>query len=242
MEISSHNTDNPLAEKKPPRSASSAFDEPQERFIYELFSRMETSFFDQNRKHSVKVLREVGLKCTTSLKLASVENRLVDKRVYESDHILSTLQQCIIEKDNMDTSNLSADDAANVAEEEQIEQDSTPDAEQEDSEMLSRGNVELDTEEMDESDVESTQQRGFNVNCVKDVWHKGLTLLRSDNIKETRERNKQRNVRERKMMDVIGTCIENAMMERRNTRLEPEMEVDTNTDWLAQCKSMSRFG
>ena len=118
----------------------------------------------------------------------------------------------------------------------------TPDAEQEDSEMLGRGNVELDTEEMDESDVETTQQRGFNVNCVIDVWHKGLTLLRSDNIKATRERNKQRNVRERKMMDVIGTCIENAMRERRNTRLEPEMEVDTNTDWLAQCKSMSRFG
>ena len=66
------------------------------------------------------------------------------------------------------------------------------------SEMLGRGNVELDTEEMDKSDVESTQQRGFNVNCVKDVWHKGLTLLRSDDIKATRERNKQRNVRERK--------------------------------------------
>ena len=43
------------------------------------------------------------------------------------------------------------------------------------------------------------------------------------------------------MMDVIGTCIENAMRERRNTRLEPEMEVDTNTNWSAQCKSMSKF-
>ena len=74
------------------------------------------------------------------------------------------------------------------------------------------------------------------------VWHKGLSLLRSDNIKATRDQAKQRNVRERKLMDVIGTCIRNAMNERRNTRLKPGKAVVDPPDWLTACKNMSKFG
>lgn len=61
--------------------------------------------------------------------------------------------------------------------------------------------------------------------------HKGLSLLRSDDIKGTRERAKERNVRDRKLMDVIGRCIENAMNERRSTRLKPKKELVEYPDW-----------
>eukprot|EP00956_Cyclotella_meneghiniana_P024615 scaffold49682_cov53-Cyclotella_meneghiniana.AAC.1 len=62
-----------------------------------------------------------------------------------------------------------------------------PTAEEEDEQMLGRGNVEIEQEEMLESNAEVSREKGFNVNCITDVWHKGLSLLRSDGIKDKRQ-------------------------------------------------------
>eukprot|EP00956_Cyclotella_meneghiniana_P024622 scaffold49684_cov59-Cyclotella_meneghiniana.AAC.1 len=162
----------PLRRRKPPRSASSAFDKPQETFIYEFFVRMDTFATDPQRKYSIKTIAEVGKKCTTNLKLSSVEERMVDRREYESDRILSTLHQCFEEKDDVDREQLSPEDAANLEEEDQIDRESMPTAEEEDEQMLGRSNVEIEQEEMLESDAEVSREKGFNVNCITDVWHK----------------------------------------------------------------------
>eukprot|EP00956_Cyclotella_meneghiniana_P027041 scaffold59842_cov59-Cyclotella_meneghiniana.AAC.2 len=128
------------------------------------------------------------------------------------------------QKEAIDTTNLSEEDTANVTEEEEIEQYEIPDAAQEDENMLGRGTVELEEEEMSPDDAESNRKRGFNVNCLIDVWSKGKDLLRKDGIKECRERAKERDIREKKMMDVIGQIIADAQSVRRNTRLKREPE------------------
>ena len=176
------------------------------------------------------------------MKLSSVEERMVDRREYDSDKILSTLHQCFEEKDDVDRNGLSEEDAANLEEEDEIERDMMPSAEEEDEQMLGGGNVEIEQEEMSESDAVLSTDRGFNVNCITDVWHKGLGLLRTDDIKGKRQSAKDRDVRERKLMDVIGEYIERAQREKRSTRLQPEEKVEDKPDWLEQCSSMSRFG
>ena len=100
----------------------------------------------------------------------------------------------------------------------------------------------MDTEQMSELDTQSSTEKGFNVNCITDVWRKGLSLLRSDGIKEKRRSERERNVRERKLMEVIGDYIVQSQQNKRNTSLEPEEEVEEVPDWLNECANMSRFG
>ena len=107
--------------------------------------------------------------------------------------------------------------------------------------MLSRGNVELE-EESNDDEVDASTDRGFNVKCMIDVWHKGLVLLNSDGIKVRRESQKERDDREKKMMDVIGQIIEDAQSSRRETRLIPEPENVEEPDWMLECQEMSNFG
>ena len=201
---------------------------------------MKTSTYDPHRRFSVDRLRDVGKLVTTDLKLKAVEDRMVDNRQYMSDHILSTLQQCILQKDDVDTSNLSEEDKAEVEAEEGIEQDDFPDAADEDETVLSNANVELE-EETNADEADANADRGFNVNCAIDVWHKGMVLLNSDGIKVRRESQRERDDREKKMMDVIGQIIQDAQSSRRETRLIPEPEHVEETDWMLQCQEMSRF-
>eukprot|EP00956_Cyclotella_meneghiniana_P028683 scaffold67576_cov47-Cyclotella_meneghiniana.AAC.2 len=53
---------------------------------------------------------------------------------------------------------------------------------------------------------------------------------------------KERDVREKNMMDVIGQIIQEAQSSRRNTRIVEEPEQVEETDWMLECQAMSRFG
>ena len=159
-----------------------------------------------------------------------------------SENILSSLRQCILEKANIDASNLLEEGRAQVIEEEEVEQSDIPDAGEEDDNMLSRGTVELEEEVTSEDDARASRDRGFNVKCLLDVWQEGKRLLSKDGIKEKRKSAKERDVREKNMMDVIGQIIQEAQSSRRNTRIVEEPEQVEETDWMLECQAMSRFG
>jgi hypothetical protein len=58
-------------------------------------------------------------------------------------------------------------------------------AQDEDACMLN--NVELEPVQMQQEDTQLTLEKGFNVNCVIDVWSKGSALISLDNLAVTRQ-------------------------------------------------------
>ena len=85
------------------------------------------------------------------------------------------------------------------------------------------------------------KERGFNTDCLINVWKKGKELIKEDNIKETREHKTRRYAREVKLMEAIGDLIKSAQNNKRNTRLGEEVEVVEKPAWLGKCIDVSQF-
>lgn len=232
--------------KKPPKSASKKVDKPQLTFLYELFSKMGTAELVDGRKVTSESVSTCAKTCTTDLKLSSVESRMVDSRQFDSDKILSTLRQCIIDKTTIETNNLSAEDANAIEEENEIDSEETPTVEAEDDAMMSNGEfVALDLpskkSKKKKKKKQGSDEDDFNRDCLEDVWKKGLESIRKENIKDKRDAQKKRFAREKKLMEAIGKVIKDAQKQKRNTRLQNEAEVTDHPDWLKKCHEVSRF-
>ena len=225
------------AYKKPPRSASKKVDNPQLNFIYELLVKMGTMDVDPGRKMSSTSILKCSKKCTTPLKLNSVDDRMKDNRVYDSDKILSTLRQCILEKPSVDTSDMTEEDKTAI-EDEENEEYAELNTEFEDDRIQDATPEDIANEDTVSG---SKSTRGFNTKCLINVWKKGKELIRDDNIKESREHKTRRYAREKKLMEAIGDLIKNAQNNKRNTRLEAEVAVMEKPDWLKKCSDVSRF-
>ena len=235
--------------KSPPKSASKKVDNPQLNFIYELLVKMGTMDLQEDRTITSDAVTKCAALCTTRLKLSSVDDRMTDKREYDSDKILSTMRQCILEREDVNDTNLSEEDKAAIAEEAQADDDeynaeiegTTTSAEK--GGDTTSAEKEGDTTNGTESDVgkKAKEKRGFDTNCLTDVWKVGLALISKDNIQETRTQKSKRFVREKKLMDAIGKFIKNAESNNRQTRLDKEAELEDTPQWLAKCSEISRF-
>jgi hypothetical protein len=94
---------------------------------------------------------------------------------------------------------------------------------------------------MQQEDTQLTLEKGFNVNCVIDVWSKGSALISSDNLAATRQNQRDRYVRERKLMEAIGQIIKTAKDNRRNTSLLAEDMSAVETDVVTMSRKYSKF-
>jgi hypothetical protein len=173
----------PLRAKKPPRSASKKVDKPQKSIIYELLAAMDTGAINPNRTFTAKSLSDMTKTMKTNLKLKSVEGRMEKKREYENDHILSTLKQVTMDRTTTSTRGMNEEDREVIELEEDLELEEPVD---EDAVLLEENTVELDVLEMDETDVEVSTEKGYNVNCVCDIWARGKELLMRDDVKNSR--------------------------------------------------------
>jgi hypothetical protein len=108
--------------------------------------------------------------------------------------------------------------------------------------LLEENTVELDVLEMDETDVEVSTEKGYNVNCVCDIWAKGKELLMRDDVKNSRKNEHGRYEREKKMMEAIGEYIRNATESRQDTKLKSEDEDGSDTEAVTIAKQLSSFG
>jgi hypothetical protein len=230
----------PLKKRKPPRSASKKVDKPQQQIIYELFAKMRTDVLSNEREFGSNLIKECSTRLVTKLKLESVESRMVDTREYTSDKILSSLRQCIIERESISTKDMTDDDRDAIEEEAGVQtSDEVLGAQDEDACMLN--DVELEPVQMPEEDTELTLEKGFNVNCVIDVWSKGAALISADNLAATRQNQRDRYVRERKLMEAIGQLIKTAKDNRRNTSLMAEDLTAVETDVVTMSRKYSKF-
>jgi hypothetical protein len=96
----------PLKKRKPPHSASKKVDKPQQQIIYELFAKMRTDVLSNEREFGSNLIKECPTRLVTKLKLESVESRMVDTQEYTSDKILSSLRQCIMERESISTKDM----------------------------------------------------------------------------------------------------------------------------------------
>jgi hypothetical protein len=213
-------------------------DKPQKSIIYELLVAMDTGAVTPNRTFSPKSLSDTTKTMKTNLKLKSVESRMQNKREHECDNILSTLRQCTMDKAIVNTRGMNEEDREVIELEGDIEQETIED---EDALLLEQSTVELDDVAMDEADVTSSTEKGYNVNCTCDVWTKGKELLRNDDIKNTRNNEHNRFERERKLMEAIGDYIKNANSSKRETKLRVEDEDMSDTEAVCIAKDLSMF-
>ena len=160
-----------------------------------------------------------------------------DKRVYDSDKILSTLRQCILEKPHVDTANMSEEDKEAI-EGEMNDDVADMDAQLEENTRQAPADT---TEEGEQSTSNEKSKRGFNTDCLINVWKEGKQLIREDNIKETREHKTSRYAREVKLMEAIGDLIKEAQQNKRNTRLNEEVQLEEKPAWLEKCMDVSKF-
>jgi hypothetical protein len=65
-------------------------------------------------------------------------------------------------------------------------------AQDEDAWMLN--NIKLEPVQMQQEYTQLTLEKGFNVNCVIDVWSKGSALISADNLAPTRQNQRDRYV------------------------------------------------
>jgi hypothetical protein len=175
----------------------------------------------------------------TNLKLKSVEGRMEDKKEYGPDNILSTLRQCTMDRTTMNTRGMNEEDREVIDLEQDLELDEPVD---EDAMLLEDNTVELEELEMDVTDVESSTAKGYNVNCLCDIWSKGKDLLMQDDIKNSRNNEHDRYEREKKMMEAIGEYIRDATELRQDTKLMSEDEDRSDTEAVTIAKELSSFG
>jgi hypothetical protein len=159
-----------------------------------------------------------------------------DKREYTHDNILSTLKQITVDRAAVNTRGLNEEDREVIDLEEERE---TDEPEDEDEALLV--GVELDEPVLGEADETSSKEKGYNVNCVCDVWSKGASLLCKDGIKNARNNEHDRFNREKKLMKAIGDYIRNASSSKRDTKLKPEDEDMSDTEAVEVAKGLSSF-
>jgi hypothetical protein len=94
---------------------------------------------------------------------------------------------------------------------------------------------------MQQEDTELTLEKGFNVNCVVDVWSKGAALISADNLAATRQNQRDRYVRERKLMEAIGQIIKTAKDNHRNTSLMVKDMSAVETEVVSMSRTYSKF-
>jgi hypothetical protein len=143
-----------------------------------------------------------------------------------------------MDKATVNTRGMIEEDREVIELEGDIEQETIED---EDALLLEQSTVELDDVAMDEADVTSSTEKGYNVNCTCDVWTKGKELLRNDDIKNTRNNEHNRFERERKLMEAIGDYIKNANSSKRETKLRVEDEDMSDTEAVCIAKDLSMF-
>lgn len=139
----------------------------------------------------------------------------------------------------MNTRGMNEEDREVIDLEEDLELDEPAD---EDAMLLQDNTVELEELEMDVTDVESSTAKGYNVNCLCDIWSKGKDLLLKDDIKNSRNNEHDRYEREKKMMEAIGEYIRSAAESRQDTKLMLEDEDMSDTEAITIAKELSSFG
>jgi hypothetical protein len=145
-----------------------------------------------------------------------------------------------MERESISTKDMTDDDREVIEEEAGVHtSDEVLGAQDEDACMLN--NVELEPVQMQPEDTQLTLEKGFNVNCVIDVWSKGSALISSDNLAATRQNQRDRYVRERKLMEAIGQIIKTAKDNRRNTSLLAEDMSAVETDVVTMSRKYSKF-
>jgi hypothetical protein len=145
-----------------------------------------------------------------------------------------------MERESISTKDMTDDDREVIEEEAGVHtSDEVLGAQDEDACMLN--NVELEPVQMQPEDTQLTLEKGFNVNCVIDVWSKGSALISADNLAATRQNQRDRYVRERKLMEAIGQIIKTAKDNRRNTSLLAEDMSAVETDVVTMSRKYSKF-
>ena len=106
-----------------------------------------------------------GTRMVHSCSIFVCSDRMKDNRVYDSDKILSTLRQCILDKPSIDTTDMTEEDKTAIEAEENEENiEFNPDFE--DDRLQDAASQE---DEIEEPNSTSKSKRDINTNCLINV-------------------------------------------------------------------------